>query len=377
MIKEYLTEIEDPSVAIVSVNWNGWRDTLECLEFVRSLDHTNYLMIVVDNASEDDSVTQIKAWAQAEAERGYTLVEYSQATAEAGGELGKEASLQAASPRNRMVLIANQTNSGPTGGANLGIAYALRRKPSADYVFLLDNDARVNRDTLARLVAVSRREVCSIVGGQILDLLSGTPQYPHRTTAMGYFFAPIVHDGLWAPPAGVGSWITCNANGGAMLLRRDALQALEAARGCFLDSSLFSDGWEFEVCSFVRKLGYVTMDTNEAAVWHKGDREYRRELNPRRFYYMVRNRVLLSRAYLPASLRVLFHLVNLLLCALRVVKCGLRRRPDVAGATIRGIFDGYRQVHKPKAFYTSAAENLAPVEAVTEDTCQRAPWFRL
>jgi GT2 family glycosyltransferase len=307
-------------------------------------------MIVVDNSSEDDSVTQIKAWAQAKADHGYTLVEYTQAAAEGGGEPGKEASLQAASPRNRMVLIANTTNSGPTGGANLGIQYALRRKPSADYVFLLDNDARVSPDTLTRLVDVSRREECSIVGGKILDLLSGSPQYPHRTTTMGRFFAPFVDDGLWTPPAGVTSWITCNANGGAMLLRRDVLLALNAARGCFLDSSLFSDGWEFEVCSFARKFGYVTMGTNEAFVWHKGDREYRHPLNPQRFYYSVRNRGLLSRAYLPAALRVVFHFIDLVHCALSVARCAVRRRPDIAMAEIRGIIDGYRGACKNKAF---------------------------
>jgi len=350
MINESPMPAEEPCIAIVSVNWNGWRDTLDCLESIRNLDHTNYLMIVVDNSSEDGSVTQIKTWAQAKADRGYTLVEYTQAAAEGGGEPGKEASLQAASPRNRIVLIANTTNSGPTGGANLGIQYALRRKPSADYVFLLDNDARVSPGTLTRLVNVSRREDCSIVGGQILDLFSGSRQYPDRTTTTGSFFAPFVNDRLWTPPAGITSWITCNANGGAMLLRRDALLALDAARGYFLDSSLFSDGWEFELCSFALEVGYVTMGTNEAFVWHKGDREYRQALNPRRFYYSARNRLLLSRAYLPAPLRVVFHFIDLVRCALSVARCAVRRRPDVALAEIRGIIDGYRGICKNKAF---------------------------
>lgn len=336
-------------MAIVAVNWKGWRDTLECMESVQELDYTNYLMIVVDNNSEDDSIRQIKAWAQVKADPRYTLVEYSQPAAEAGGEFEKEVSLQAALPQNRTVLIANETNSGPTGGANLGIQYALRRKPSADYVFLLDNDARVNQDTLTRLVDVSRREDCSIVGGQVLDLLSGLPHFPKRTTTTGYFFAPFVNDGAWTPPAGVKSWITCNADGPAMLLRRDALMALDAARGRFLDSALFSEGWEFEVCSLARKLGYVTMGTNEAFVWHKGDRGYRQALNPRRFYYSVRNRVILSRAYLPTLLRVVFHFIDLLHCALSMARCAVRRRPDVVLAEIRGLIDGYSGVCKNRA----------------------------
>ena len=43
-----------PLVAISILNWNGWRDTLECLESVRRLDYPNYLAIVVDNGSWDD-----------------------------------------------------------------------------------------------------------------------------------------------------------------------------------------------------------------------------------------------------------------------------------------------------------------------------------
>jgi hypothetical protein len=55
---------QKPNIAIVAVNWNGWRDTLECLESVRQLAYPNYLMIVVDNNSQDDSVAQIRAWAR-------------------------------------------------------------------------------------------------------------------------------------------------------------------------------------------------------------------------------------------------------------------------------------------------------------------------
>jgi hypothetical protein len=156
-----------------------------------------------------------------------------------------------------------------------------------------------------------------------------------------------------------------------MLLRQDVLLALDAARGCFLDPSLFSDGWEFEICSFARVLGYVTMGTNEAFVRHKGDRQYRRALNPQRFYYSVRNRVLLAWAYLPAPLRVVFQFIDLSHCALSVARCAVRRRPDVALAEIRGIIDGYRQVYKPKAFRPSAREKLELPKARMEETCHR------
>lgn len=52
-----------PSVAIVLVNWNGWRDSLECLESVMRLDYPGVRIIVCDNASTNNSMEQFEAWA--------------------------------------------------------------------------------------------------------------------------------------------------------------------------------------------------------------------------------------------------------------------------------------------------------------------------
>ena len=359
---------QKPNVAIVAVNWNGWRDTVECLESVYQLDYPNYLMILVDNNSQDDSVAQIRAWAREREERGYVLAEYGEAAAKAGGEPAQEQSLEVTSPANRAVLIRNTVNSGPTGGGNLGIEYALRRKHSVDYVFLLDNDARVDRDTLTQLIDVSRVEDAGIVGARILDLETGRVHYAERTTTLGFFFTPFVEDGLWIPPAGDSSWRTCNVNGGAMLVRRDVLMAVCAAREDFLDSSLFSDGWEFEVCSFSSQLGYRTVGTSRGFVWHKGELRYRDPLNPRRFYYSVRNHILLARSYLPGRWRLVFHFTNIVICALCVARGLVHRRPDVLRAILRGVIDGYR-----RAGGTEALRQRRPVSAPPFDLTRPSP----
>jgi GT2 family glycosyltransferase len=351
MLRESATPSgQKPCVAIVSVNWNGWHDALECLESVRQLDFPNYVMIVVDNNSEDDSVARIEAWARERREQGYRLVQYGEPAARAGGEPAKERTLEVASSPNRAVLVRNTVNSGPTGGGNLGIEYALRRKPPADYVFLLDNDGRVSPDTLRELMQVSQAEDAPIVGARILDSRTGRVQHAERTTTMGFFFVPWVRDWLWHPPAGVSSWTTCNANGGAMLLRNDVLCAVRAARGNFLDDGLFSDGWEFEVCSFSRQLGYRTVATDRAFIWHSGDLGYRNALNSGRFHHSARNHILLAHSYLPTGWRLVFYAVNIPLCALRIAKCLVRRRPDVARAIIRGTIEGYRRAGERKGF---------------------------
>src|SRR5262245_145377 len=53
----------EPRVHVLILNWNGWRDTIECLETVFRLEYSNFQVIVCDNASSDGSVNNILAWA--------------------------------------------------------------------------------------------------------------------------------------------------------------------------------------------------------------------------------------------------------------------------------------------------------------------------
>ena len=49
-----------PRVAIIILNWNGWKDTLECLESVYQINYPEYDVVVVDNNSNDDSLEKIE-----------------------------------------------------------------------------------------------------------------------------------------------------------------------------------------------------------------------------------------------------------------------------------------------------------------------------
>jgi hypothetical protein len=50
----------DPKLAIIILNWNGWKDTIECLESVFRIDYPNYQVIVVDNGSTDDLAEHLR-----------------------------------------------------------------------------------------------------------------------------------------------------------------------------------------------------------------------------------------------------------------------------------------------------------------------------
>ena len=65
--------MKTPTVGIVILNWNGWRDTIECLESVYALDYPAFNVVLVDNHSSDDSMSHIMAWVQSE--KGRALIE--------------------------------------------------------------------------------------------------------------------------------------------------------------------------------------------------------------------------------------------------------------------------------------------------------------
>jgi GT2 family glycosyltransferase len=50
-------------IYVVLVNWNGWRDTIECLESLLGSDYPQFEAVVCDNGSTDGSVERLGDWA--------------------------------------------------------------------------------------------------------------------------------------------------------------------------------------------------------------------------------------------------------------------------------------------------------------------------
>ena len=52
----------NPKVAVLTLNWNGWKDTIRCLEALYRLNYNNYHIIIVDNASTDESLAKLDVY---------------------------------------------------------------------------------------------------------------------------------------------------------------------------------------------------------------------------------------------------------------------------------------------------------------------------
>ena len=122
---------------VILVNWNGWRDTLECLESLFRTSEVEPRVIVCDNASTDGSLEHIRNWAEgiqaapavhlgplqdlagSLVEKPLPYVEYDRDQAEAGGD-----------PQDSdcpLILVQCGNNLGFAGGNNVGLRYLLAR----------------------------------------------------------------------------------------------------------------------------------------------------------------------------------------------------------------------------------------------------------
>lgn len=139
----------DLGVCCVVVNWNGWRDTLDCLASLQEQEYGNLQVVVVDNGSTDDSVERIRS----------------------------------AFPEAR--LIETGKNLGFSSGCNVGLRAALAG--SAEFVWLLNNDTICPPDTLRKLV---RRAMASPEAGLVGTVLFYAHD-PARVQAWGRKNQPI------------------------------------------------------------------------------------------------------------------------------------------------------------------------------------------
>ncbi len=154
----------NPNVAIIIVNWNGWQDTLECLESLYQINYPNYDVVLVDNNSEDDSIQKIKEYCNGQIRveskffqyqtqnKPIKIIEYTEKEGKINQNVSNNDKNTYQSPLiKKLILIKTDKNHGFAGGNNIGIKYAIHYL-NPDYVLLLNNDTVQDQEFLVELV---------------------------------------------------------------------------------------------------------------------------------------------------------------------------------------------------------------------------------
>src|ERR1700712_4761215 len=155
--------------AVILLNYCGWRDTLSCVDSLLQDDCGFYRLIVCENGSPDDSLSQLAAGFAARHE-ALAVAGRRWGNAEHGDvkRLVRPEVLAGAMTDAMVTLIDNQANLGFAAGNNSGLQLALR-DPEVAYFWLLNNDTEVLPSTLGELLtAAERRPDVGLWGATVL-----------------------------------------------------------------------------------------------------------------------------------------------------------------------------------------------------------------
>ena len=307
-----------PSVAIIILNWNTWRDTIECLESLQKVKYPNFRMLVVDNGSTNDSVIKIMAW------WNEIIIQ----DAKIGGIADK------------ITIIRNAQNFGYCEGNNIGIDHVLNSEFPPDFVFFLNNDARLDQNCLYQCVMTAIKNNAGMVGAVPKSAdgskcLLGDAKFPR---ALFYprksFFPSDLPD----------SWVRDAVPGSGMLVRSDVLIEMKSIYNFYLNPDLFMYWDEMDFCVRAKKLGYKILMSGNAIIFHgmKSQLHGIERIPP--YYYIARNGFLLGKELLSFYIKIIFYLYYPNYCLIRIIKKLIQSEKCAAFAILEGLKDGFRGI---------------------------------
>ena len=226
-------------IPIIIVNWNGYEDTIECIDSTEGLTGTPYHIHLIDNGSDNREGAQLAALY--EGSPHITLHQYDQ-------------------------------NYGFTG-AHLKIWDELLKDQESDYIVLLNNDTTVDPLWLSELVDTAIDKQCGIVSSKMVQYYERTKMdnAGHKMLNTGEIL-PYGHDEHIAQYQS--PFRNMGGCGGAVLYNTEMLRKIG-----FFDE-YFSTGYEdAELGLRAVVSGYECWYSPDAIIYHKGGQSIKKIFN--------------------------------------------------------------------------------------------------
>lgn len=254
-------------VSAVLVTWNSARFLPRCLEGINGQTHRDLELIVIDNASSDDSLAIVRR------------------------------------SRPDAIVIENQTNAGFARAVNQAIARA-----SGDFVLLVNPDAYLAPDYAARLVAaldaagetfgaatgkLLRGEGAGITPTNVIDSRGIRMTKSGRHLDIGQGSIDATGGGLGTEHCALCTEVF-GVSGAAAMYRMSFIRDISIG-GEFFDEDFFSYREDADVAWRGRLLGWRALCADDAVAWHVRTvtPEKRRALDAAINMHSVKNRFLL------------------------------------------------------------------------------------
>ena len=317
---------------VVILNYNGWEDTVECLESVLRSQHISYRIVVVDNNSVDSSVENILEWAKKSVEAAVVVGldpdnNELYVRSNVAGHGGVADVDQASATGNEghlalpLVIIQARKNGGFAYGNNIGINFALHQA-DCEYIWLLNNDTVIFPNTLSILVSyftqIRQKEKLGILGC-IQRYYSDPSTVQAVAGAFDKWKARVWNVGEGSRFLGADTEIPrCDyVYGASMMFSRECV-----AEVGFLNEEYFMYFEEIDYAVRAKIKGYGWAVCRDASILHKYRASVSREGEEFKEYYLRRNIFKFYKLYYPRL--VIIPLTKLLLIILRNLFRGRR-----------------------------------------------------
>jgi len=289
-----------PRVSIVVLNWNGWEDTIECLESLFQINYPNFDVILVDNTSEDDSLEKIRDYCSGHLpvkssffnynshNKPITVYEYYDTFKKDKKPLKNENLTN-----KHITLIKNSENRGFPGGNNVGIKFALEFF-DPDYILLLNNDTVVDENFLGELIKNGdSRDDVGILGPKIYFY-----DEPQTIWSAGCKISWKLSRGIQigTNETDKGQYDEIKeveyVSGSAFLIKTETIKRIG-----LMDEEYFLYFEESDWTLRANQEGFKSLYVPTSHIWHKVSRSGGGISNPIGLYYITRNRWIFMRKW--------------------------------------------------------------------------------
>lgn len=162
-------------MAVILVNWNGWRDSVECVDSLLGMRGVDFDIYLVDNDSSDGSVEHLLGWCQTPVPPppASRLPGVAFATLVGATQIpcvlldATETPCPPELPGTRVHIVRAGANRGFAGGNNVGLRVAGLQRYS--HFWLLNTDTVVHEQALHELLARAQADpTLGMVGSSLL-----------------------------------------------------------------------------------------------------------------------------------------------------------------------------------------------------------------
>ncbi len=298
-----------PKVYIILVNYNGYLDTIECLESVLKLNYDSFSVIVVDNSS-DNSFKMFYDWSREVVgiQTGFSDIVLPYIDKPIDCIFAHEGD-SVTFPENvgSFLFVKSNENKGFAAGNNL--ALRLIKDSKYDYVWLLNNDTVVERDSLSELVrsAELSPQKTGMWGSKLLmyfepGLIQGVGGYYNK------WFGRVKEIGFQEDDKG--QWDNTPFSfdyviGASMFLSRKFIEDVG-----MMEEDYFLYYEELDWAIRGKRKGWGLGFCPKCKVYHKMGASIRKVVADKNStlsdFYSARNRILLTKKYFPVALITLY-----------------------------------------------------------------------